>query len=95
MYSRALFEFWYLDIPDTHRTKYDKNGNIIKLGWNQAIGDKLGKDVRYDYDNLYRASRKFRYDPVKAIDLDRKTTFGYIIFYKRLKENIIERLNSS
>ncbi|MBI2459762.1 MAG: hypothetical protein HYV53_04430 [Parcubacteria group bacterium] len=93
MFAKTLFEIRSWETPQAHQDKYDNGGSIVRIGMNSAVMQKVGKDVGYDYITLYKASRKYRYFPNDALNIDKTAIKQYIFYFKRFKTKIIQELN--
>ncbi|MEK7125567.1 MAG: hypothetical protein AAB880_01485 [Patescibacteria group bacterium] len=87
MLAQTLYETRSWPIPKTHRTNGDK------IGWNQSIGDLVGKKAKFNFDTLCRASQKYRYDPNEALSLNYNVIRQYVKFYNDFTTEIQKKLS--
>lgn len=88
MLAQTLYEIRSWPIPKTHKSVGDK------IGWNQSIGDLIGKKAKFNFDTLCRASQKYRYDPGEALNLDYPSLQQYIKFYREFTSIVVPELKN-
>jgi len=84
MYAKTLFVLNSWTEPTTHDA------------WRREINNKVDENIGYDFGALYLGSRKCRYNPAEALNLNKnKKALGeYIEYFKSIRERIVSELEA-